>query len=84
MNGIYQYKTDAMQRILHLVSHGYIHYTTGEIPSKKVEALTLKFQDRYRTNEPDNNAIETSKRTKPTPTLSSGNKMKIQFAGGYW
>jgi len=50
MNGIYQYKTDAMQRILHLVSHGYIHYTTGEIPSKKVEALTLKFQDRYRTN----------------------------------
>jgi hypothetical protein len=41
------HKTDALRRLLHLVSHGYTRYTAGQIDPKKAEALALKFADRY-------------------------------------
>lgn len=44
------YKTDLMRRVLHYASHGYIHWTSGEISPIKAEALALKFADRYGTS----------------------------------
>jgi hypothetical protein len=41
------HKTDALRRLLHLVSHGYTRYTAGQVDPKKAEALALKFADRY-------------------------------------
>lgn len=41
-------KTEAMRRLLHLVSHGSTGWTGGEVPRTKAEALVLKFTDRYR------------------------------------
>jgi hypothetical protein len=39
-----------MKRILHLVSHGYQYFTAGEVPTKKIESVFYKFQDRYQTD----------------------------------
>lgn len=41
-------KTDAMARILTLVSRAYTHWTSGQIDSKKLAAFVLKLTDRYR------------------------------------
>lgn len=41
-------KTEAMRRLLHLISHGSTGWTGGEVPRTKAEALVLKFTDRYR------------------------------------
>ena len=49
MNLIITHKTDLMRRLLHLVSHGYDHWISGEIPPAKVEGLAFKFLDRYHT-----------------------------------
>lgn len=45
---IFTHKTDAMRQILNMVSRGYSRYTSGEIPSKKAEAMHIKFCTRYR------------------------------------
>ena len=45
---IYLKKTDAMQKILHLVSHGYNRYITNEISIKKAPALIIKFIELYK------------------------------------
>lgn len=44
---VFRFKADAMQRIAHLVSHGYTRWVAGEISPGKAEALALKFDDRY-------------------------------------
>jgi hypothetical protein len=44
---VFLYKTDAMRELLKLVSRGYFRWTSGVVESKKAEALTLKFIDRY-------------------------------------
>jgi len=49
-NTVFLHKTDAMKKIQHLVSHGYLHYTTGVVPFKKAFPLSLKFTDRYEIN----------------------------------
>ena len=41
-------KTECMRRLLHLVSHGSVRWTSGQVPRAKAEALVLKFTDRYR------------------------------------
>lgn len=41
------HKTDAMARILTLVSRAYTHWTAGQIDAKKLAAFTLKLTDRY-------------------------------------
>lgn len=69
MNGIYTYKTQAMQRILFLVSHGYTHFTTGEISIKKVDSLTFKFQDRYCTNATEQQRYRNKKKGKSNAFL---------------
>jgi hypothetical protein len=48
MSQVYTHKTDAMRQLLNLVSRGYSRYTRGTVAPKKLEALTLKFEDRYR------------------------------------
>jgi hypothetical protein len=40
-------KTDAMRRILHLVSHRYTNYSHGEIELEKIVKLSDKFNDLY-------------------------------------
>lgn len=40
-------KTSALARILDSVPKGYIHYTAGECPVEKMEALARKFHERY-------------------------------------
>lgn len=40
-------KTAALTRILDMVPKGYVHYTAGECPAGKLEALARKFHDRY-------------------------------------
>jgi hypothetical protein len=47
MTAIYLHKTDAMRQLLNRVSRGYSRYVTGTLAPKKVEALVLKFTDRY-------------------------------------
>lgn len=47
MQWIYPKKSDAMRRIVHLVSHGYTRYVDGSVSPSKAEALALKFLDRY-------------------------------------
>ena len=47
---VYTYKTDAMRRILQLVSRGYIRYTFGKCELKKLQSLICKFDDRYKIN----------------------------------
>jgi hypothetical protein len=44
---IFTKKTDAMRRILHLVSHGYIHHTSGNIDLNKVTEFVLKLTNLY-------------------------------------
>lgn len=46
---IYKHKSDLMRELVRLVSHGYHHWTAGEVEPRKVEALRLKFADRYAT-----------------------------------
>lgn len=41
------HKTDAMARLLTLVSRGYCHWVAGQIHPKKLEAFVLKLTDRY-------------------------------------
>lgn len=40
-------KTAALARILDSVPKGYVHYTAGECPAGKLEALARKFHERY-------------------------------------
>lgn len=47
---VYTYKTDAMRRILQLVSRGYVRYTFGKCELKKLQSLICKFDDRYKIN----------------------------------
>lgn len=44
---VYIYKTDAMRRLVYLVSHGYTRHTSGMVSPAKAEGLALKFSDRY-------------------------------------
>ena len=44
---IYKFKTDLMRELVRLVAHGYQHWTAGTVEAKKLEALQLKFADRY-------------------------------------
>lgn len=44
---IYKHKTDLMRELVRLVSHGYQQWTAGSVEAKKLEALQLKFGDRY-------------------------------------
>lgn len=46
-HNVYVHKTDAMRRLVYLVSHGYARYTSGTVSAAKAEGLTLKFSDRY-------------------------------------
>ena len=47
---VFIYKTDAMRRILQLVSRGYTRYTTGQSHPKKLQSMIYKFEDRYGIN----------------------------------
>ena len=44
---VFVYKTDAMRKILQLVSRGYTRHTKGEIKSNKLQSMIFKFEDRY-------------------------------------
>ena len=44
----FKHKTDAMRKILLLVSQGHFRYVSGIVTAKKAKALHLKFSDRYR------------------------------------
>jgi hypothetical protein len=44
---VFTKKTDAMRRIVHLVSHGYIYHTCGSIDQKKVLGFIRKLTDLY-------------------------------------
>ncbi len=44
---IFTKKTDAMRRILHLVSHGYIHHTFGSIDQCKITDFVKKLTNLY-------------------------------------
>lgn len=46
---IYLHKSDLMERLQHLVSHGYTRWTGGTVAAGKLQALILKFSDRYGT-----------------------------------
>ena len=47
---VFIYKTDAMRKILNLVSLGYVRYTCGDISPKKLQGFIAKFKDRYGIN----------------------------------
>jgi hypothetical protein len=47
---VFIYKTDAMRKILNLVSLGYVRYTYGEIQPKKLQGFIAKSEDRYDIN----------------------------------
>ena len=47
------HKTDALRRLQYLVTHGYTHWISGTVSPKQIEALTLKFSDRYRVDATD-------------------------------
>ena len=47
---VFIYKTDAMRRILQLVSRGYTRYTNGVSEPRKLQSLIYKFEDRYGVN----------------------------------
>lgn len=49
MSSIITHKTDAMRKLQLLVSRGHIRWTGGQIEPRKLQALTLKFSDRYGT-----------------------------------
>ena len=53
MFDIFTHKTDAMQRLQHLASHSYKNWISGTVHPKKLEALCLKFSDRYEVNRSD-------------------------------
>jgi len=44
---IIQHKTDLMRQMIRLISHGYQYWVSGSVPASKVEAMILKFDDRY-------------------------------------
>lgn len=44
---VFRHKSDLMERLAHLVAHGYHHWTAGTVTAAKLPALTLKFTDRY-------------------------------------
>lgn len=44
---IFTKKTDAMRRIVHLVSHGYIHHTCGSIDQRKMPDFMRKLTNLY-------------------------------------
>ena len=47
---VFIYKTDAMRRILQLVSRGYTRYKNGVSEPRKLQNLIYKFEDRYGVN----------------------------------
>ncbi|MBB3105426.1 hypothetical protein [Azomonas macrocytogenes] len=49
MSSIITHKTDAMRKLQLLVARGHSRWTAGQVEPRKLQALTLKFSDRYGT-----------------------------------
>lgn len=47
MHAVHRRKTGAMRELQHLVSRGHTRWVGGEVVPRKLEALALKFADRY-------------------------------------
>ena len=84
MNQIITHKTDLMRRLLHLVSHGYDYWTSGEISPNKIEALALKFLDRYHTNNTEMQRHRAKKRGEANTQLVMWQDQNDKQSPVYW
>ena len=84
MNQIITHKTDLMRRLLHLASHGYEYWISGEIQPTKVEALAFKFLDRYHTNRTEMRRYRAKKRGEANTQLVMWQDQKDKKSPVYW
>ena len=84
MNQIITHKTDLMRRLLHLASHGYDYWISGEIQPAKVEALAFKFLDRYHTNRTEMRRYRAKKRGEANTQLVMWQDQKDKKSPVYW
>lgn len=84
MNQIITHKTDLMRRLLHLASHGYKYWISGEIQPTKVEALAFKFLDRYHTNRTEMQRYRAKKRGEANTQLVMWQDQKDKKSPVYW
>ncbi len=84
MNQIITHKTDLMRRLLHLASHGYEYWISGEIQPTKVEALAFKFLDRYHTNRNEMQRYRAKKRGEANTQLVMWQNQKDKKSPVYW
>lgn len=84
MSQIITHKTDLMRRLLHLASHGYDYWISGEIQPTKVEALAFKFLDRYHTNRTEMKRYRAKKRGEANTQLVMWQDQKDKKSPVYW